>query len=141
MTDVNLNSLRVFSAAARHLNFRRAADELNISHGAVSQRIKQLETELGTVLFARRARVRSIGTRLAWFARNESFRRANTRIAPARASASAPTSAGRDARAPRPEPRWGCAAQRTAASDLMRTTPSHPDCRAALTIARRRAGS
>ncbi|MCC5966816.1 MAG: LysR family transcriptional regulator [Natronohydrobacter sp.] len=54
--NVNLNSLRVFAAAARHGNFQRAAEVLNLSHGAVSQRIKQLELDLGVVLFERKAR-------------------------------------------------------------------------------------
>lgn len=56
MQNVNLNAVRVFAIAARHGNFLRAAEELNISHGAVSQRIKQLELDLGVVLFDRKAR-------------------------------------------------------------------------------------
>ncbi len=56
MKNVNLNALRVFAVVASHQNFRRAADELNISRGAVSQRIKQLEIELGVALFERGAR-------------------------------------------------------------------------------------
>ncbi|MCC5970788.1 MAG: LysR family transcriptional regulator [Pararhodobacter sp.] len=54
--NVNLNSLRVFASAAQHGNFQRAAEVLNLSHGAVSQRIKQLELDLGVVLFERKAR-------------------------------------------------------------------------------------
>lgn len=56
MTDVNLNALRVFSVVAAHGNLQRAADELNLSRGAVSQRIKQLEIDLGVVLLFRGAR-------------------------------------------------------------------------------------
>ena len=57
MKNVNLNALRVFSIVATHENLRRAAEELNLSRGAVSQRIKQLEIELGVVLTrARRTR-------------------------------------------------------------------------------------
>lgn len=52
----NLNSINVFAVAARHGNFQRAAEELHISHGAVSQRIKQLELDLGIVLFERKPR-------------------------------------------------------------------------------------
>jgi LysR family glycine cleavage system transcriptional activator len=44
---------RFFEAAARHLNFTRAAEELHVTHGAVSQRIKRLEAHLGTPLFRR----------------------------------------------------------------------------------------
>lgn len=56
MENLNLNALRVFAMAARHGNFQRAAEVLHISHGAVSQRIKQLETDLGVVLFDRKPR-------------------------------------------------------------------------------------
>ena len=52
----NLNSLRMFDSAARHLNFRLAADEMNITQGAVAQRIRQLEADLGHRLFHRKAR-------------------------------------------------------------------------------------
>ncbi len=41
MKHLNLNALRVFAIAALFGNFQRAADELNISHGAISQGIKQ----------------------------------------------------------------------------------------------------
>ncbi len=51
-----LLSLRAFSAVARLLSFRRAADELLISQSTVSHHIKQLEAMLGTPLFARHAR-------------------------------------------------------------------------------------
>jgi LysR family glycine cleavage system transcriptional activator len=40
---------RFFEAAARHANFTRAAEELHVTHGAVSQRIKRLEEHLGTL--------------------------------------------------------------------------------------------
>ncbi|WP_299137849.1 LysR family transcriptional regulator [uncultured Tateyamaria sp.] len=56
MKNVNLNALRVFSVVASHGNLQRAADELNLSRGAISQRIKQLEIELGVVLLLRGAR-------------------------------------------------------------------------------------
>ncbi len=56
MKNVNLNALRVFSVVASHGNLLRAAEELNLSRGAVSQRIKQLEIELGVVLLVRGAR-------------------------------------------------------------------------------------
>ncbi|MXQ08102.1 LysR family transcriptional regulator [Alphaproteobacteria bacterium GH1-50] len=53
---MNLNALRVFTVVAEHGNLQRAADRLNLSRGAVSQRIKQLEVDLGTVLLERGAR-------------------------------------------------------------------------------------
>ncbi|MFM0323730.1 transcriptional regulator GcvA [Caballeronia glebae] len=48
-----LNALRAFEAAARHESFSRAADELFVTHGAVSHQIRALEAELGVSLFAR----------------------------------------------------------------------------------------
>jgi LysR family glycine cleavage system transcriptional activator len=51
-----LNALRVFEATARHLSLKKAADELCVSHSAVSLQIKTLEEQLGTALFTRHAR-------------------------------------------------------------------------------------
>ncbi len=48
-----LNALRAFEASARHLNFTRAAIELCVSQGAVSQQVAQLEARLGATLFRR----------------------------------------------------------------------------------------
>src|SRR5438034_5807086 len=48
-----LETFRFFEAAARHLNFTHAAEEMHVTHGAVSQRIKRLEEHLGTPLFRR----------------------------------------------------------------------------------------
>jgi LysR family transcriptional regulator, glycine cleavage system transcriptional activator len=48
-----LNGLRSFEAAARHLSFTRAADELCVTPGAVSQQVKSLEGALGVALFRR----------------------------------------------------------------------------------------
>ncbi|ESW63040.1 MULTISPECIES: transcriptional regulator GcvA [unclassified Mesorhizobium] len=48
-----LNALRAFEAAARHLNFRIAAQELNVTQGAVAQHIRGLEADLGAKLFDR----------------------------------------------------------------------------------------
>jgi LysR family glycine cleavage system transcriptional activator len=48
-----LNALRAFEAAARHLSFTRAADELHVTQGAVSHRIRSLEEVLGRPLFRR----------------------------------------------------------------------------------------
>ncbi|MEL6522448.1 MAG: LysR family transcriptional regulator [Pseudomonadota bacterium] len=56
MKQINLNGLTVFAAAAKYGNLQRAAETLNLSRGAVSQRIKALEIELGTVLLERQAR-------------------------------------------------------------------------------------
>lgn len=55
-----LKALRAFEAAARHANFTAAADELSITHSAVSQQIRLLEDYLGQPLFAREARGASL---------------------------------------------------------------------------------
>lgn len=51
-----LTALRTFEAAARHLNFTRAAQELCVTQTAVSHQVRQLEAHLGTALFARDGR-------------------------------------------------------------------------------------
>src|SRR2546428_13570293 len=51
-----LNALRVFEAAARHLSFKEAANELSITQAAVSHQIKSLEDYLGVQLFKRAGR-------------------------------------------------------------------------------------
>jgi len=48
-----LNALRAFEAAARHLSVKKAAAELCVTPGAVSQLLKALELHLGTELFHR----------------------------------------------------------------------------------------
>ncbi|PHV12907.1 transcriptional regulator GcvA [Chitinimonas sp. BJB300] len=48
-----LNALRAFEAAARLESFSAAANELFVTHGAVSKQIKQLEEWLGIKLFER----------------------------------------------------------------------------------------
>ncbi|MEZ5742634.1 MAG: LysR family transcriptional regulator [Sphingomonadaceae bacterium] len=52
-THLPLNALRVFDAAARHLSFTKAADELAVTPAAVGQQIRALEDLLGVVLFRR----------------------------------------------------------------------------------------
>ncbi len=52
----SLDLLRGFEAAARHLNFTRAGDELFITQSAVSRQIKTLEERLGVALFVRQAK-------------------------------------------------------------------------------------
>jgi LysR family glycine cleavage system transcriptional activator len=51
-----LNALRVFEAAARHLSFKDAANELSITQAAVSHQVKSLEDFLGVELFRRAGR-------------------------------------------------------------------------------------
>jgi LysR family glycine cleavage system transcriptional activator len=49
----SLTALVVFEASARHLSFKRAASELNVTPGAISKQIKAIEEELGVMLFVR----------------------------------------------------------------------------------------
>ena len=51
-----LNALRAFEAAARHLSFKQAAEELSVTPTAVSHQIKVLEQFLGLTLFRRLTR-------------------------------------------------------------------------------------
>jgi LysR family glycine cleavage system transcriptional activator len=51
-----LNALRAFEAAARHLSFTKAAEELHVTPAAVSHQIKGLEAQLGVPLFRRLTR-------------------------------------------------------------------------------------
>jgi LysR family transcriptional regulator, glycine cleavage system transcriptional activator len=52
----SLRSIAAFEAAARHASFTKAADELNLTPGAISHAIKALEQRLGQQLFARTGR-------------------------------------------------------------------------------------
>ena len=56
LSSLSLNTLRAFDAAARHLNFTRAADELCVTQAAVSHQVKALEDHIGRALFRRTAR-------------------------------------------------------------------------------------
>jgi len=51
-----LSTLPSFEAAARHLSFSKAAEELHVTHGAVSRAIRHLEDQLGARLFVRGTR-------------------------------------------------------------------------------------
>ena len=51
-----LNSLRAFEAVGRYLSFSKAADELNVTPGAISQQVRGLEDFLEIKLFKRRNR-------------------------------------------------------------------------------------
>jgi LysR family glycine cleavage system transcriptional activator len=51
-----LNSLRAFEAAARHLSFAKAAEELNVTPAAISQQVKGLEAFYDVALFHRATR-------------------------------------------------------------------------------------
>jgi len=50
-----LNPLMAFEAASRHLNFTKAARELNVTQGAISHQIAVLEDYFGARLFERKS--------------------------------------------------------------------------------------
>ena len=52
----SLVALRCFEAAARLESFSRAADELHLTHGAISRAVRSVEEELGAQRFERRNR-------------------------------------------------------------------------------------
>lgn len=56
INNLPLNALRTFEAAARHLQFAAAAEELCVTHGAVSKQVRSLEEHLGFQLFFRSGR-------------------------------------------------------------------------------------
>src|SRR3569623_1203099 len=51
-----LSTLPAVDAAARHLSFSKAAEELNLTHGAISRAIRNFEERLGVQLFERGTR-------------------------------------------------------------------------------------
>jgi len=53
MAALNWTLLTAFEAAARHRNFTRAAEELNVQQPAISRRLAELEAELGVKLLNR----------------------------------------------------------------------------------------
>ena len=53
MKRIPVGPLRAFDVAARNLNLTAAAEEMNVTHAAVSRQVKQLEQRLGVQLFER----------------------------------------------------------------------------------------
>ena len=71
MKNLNLRHLRIFETIASCGSFSRAADQLGMSQPAVSMQLRQLETDLGAVLFERpqRQRLTEAGQELLQHAR------------------------------------------------------------------------
>jgi len=63
----SLHALAAFEAVARLHSFAKAADELCITHGAVSHRIKQLESHFGAQFFSRRGRAVALTAKGTYF--------------------------------------------------------------------------
>jgi len=53
MRNATIRQLQIFSVAATHLSFARAAEQLHLTHAAISLQIKQLEDVFGAQLFDR----------------------------------------------------------------------------------------
>ena len=53
MRNATIRQLQIFSVAASHLSFARAAEKLHLTHAAISLQIKQLEDVSGALLFER----------------------------------------------------------------------------------------
>ncbi|MDD5000901.1 MAG: LysR substrate-binding domain-containing protein, partial [Thiomonas arsenitoxydans] len=56
MKNATIRQLRVFSAAARHLHFGKAAQEMHLTPPAVSMQIRELESQVGLPLFERQGK-------------------------------------------------------------------------------------
>ncbi len=63
-----LAALRAFEAAARHQSFSRAAEEIHVTHGAISHQVRALEQELGVQLFTRHGKRVAVTPEGKWFA-------------------------------------------------------------------------
>lgn len=90
------DNLRLFDVVARHLSFTAAAEELNLTKGAVSYQINRLERDLGFAVFARRHRgvvLTDKGTRL-WHASQAAFRDLDREIAGLRQEGPGPITIG-----------------------------------------------
>lgn len=89
MKRIPVGPLRAFDVAARHLNLSAAAEELNVTHAAVSRQVKQLEERLGVKLFERLPRGLRLTAQGALLA--EGTRAAFDRLAAALEDVSTPT--------------------------------------------------
>lgn len=85
----SLNALAAFEAAARHLSLTRAAQELNVTPGAVSKQVKLLEAEIGRPLFVRLHRALGLtpAGETVYHALREAFERVSATLRQAGATA------------------------------------------------------
>jgi LysR family transcriptional regulator, glycine cleavage system transcriptional activator len=88
MKRIPVGPLRAFDVAARNLNLTAAAEEMNVTHAAVSRQVKQLEGRLGVQLFERLPRGLKLTVHGALLA--EGTREAFDRLAAALEDVSAP---------------------------------------------------
>lgn len=67
MRNLTLRQIRIFLSASKHMSFSRAAEELHISAPAVSMQIKEMEADMGVVLFVRESKKISLTTAGEYF--------------------------------------------------------------------------
>lgn len=79
MSFLPLNAIRTFEAAARHLNYSKAAEELCVTPGAVSRAITNLEQHLQLPLFKqqRRKLELTVAGQAYWFEVSQALNRLN----------------------------------------------------------------
>ena len=79
----HFDCLKTFTVAARHLSFSRAAEELNLTKGAISYQVGQLEKSLGFDVFIRRHRAIELTDRgrALWQTSHDAFRDIEQEIA------------------------------------------------------------
>jgi LysR family transcriptional regulator, low CO2-responsive transcriptional regulator len=53
MRNLTLRQIKIFLSASKHMSFTRAAEELHISAPAISMQIKEMEDDMGVILFLR----------------------------------------------------------------------------------------
>ena len=67
MRNLTLRQIRIFLSASKHMSFSRAAEELHISAPAISMQIKEMEEDMGVILFVRESKKISLTTAGEYF--------------------------------------------------------------------------
>ena len=67
MRNLTLRQIRIFLSASKHMSFSRAAEELHISAPAISMQIKEMEADMGVILFIRESKKISLTTAGEYF--------------------------------------------------------------------------
>jgi LysR family transcriptional regulator, low CO2-responsive transcriptional regulator len=67
MRNLTLRQIKIFLSASKHMSFTRAANELHISAPAISMQIKEMEDDMGVILFVRENKKVSLTTAGEYF--------------------------------------------------------------------------
>jgi LysR family transcriptional regulator, low CO2-responsive transcriptional regulator len=67
MRNLTLRQIRIFLSASKHMSFSRAAEELHISAPAISMQIKEMEEDMGVILFVRESKKINLTTAGEYF--------------------------------------------------------------------------